>query len=130
MLRKPVVRADNSFVHGADCLPPKPLHQVAELQVETLNVVELVKTNMVGKTAFEYFGRKIVGQILSKKEHSRTHTMLQIYWSKYSRALAFVLTPSLNVSSQTSATEEDPPVYSVPGANTDNEDHLCARCKY
>ena len=47
--------------------------------------------------------------------------MLQIYWSKYSRALAFVLTPSLNVSSQTSATEEDPPVYSVPGANTDND---------
>ena len=40
LLRKPIVRADNSFVHGADCLPPKPLHQVAELKVETLNVVE------------------------------------------------------------------------------------------
>ena len=38
LLRKPVVRADNSFVHGANCLPPKPLYQVAELKVETLNV--------------------------------------------------------------------------------------------
>ena len=67
LLRKSVVRADNPFVHGADCLPPKPLHQVAEIKVETLNVVELVKTNMVGKTAFEYFGRKIVGQIFLKR---------------------------------------------------------------
>ena len=67
MLRKSVVRADNSFVHGANCLPPKPLYQVAELKVETLNVVEKVQTNIVGKTAFDYIGRKIVGQIFLKK---------------------------------------------------------------
>ena len=58
LLRKPVVRADNPFVHGANCLPPKPLYQVAELKVETLNVVEKVQTNIVGKTAFEYTGKK------------------------------------------------------------------------
>ena len=99
LLRKPVVRADNPFVYGADCLPPKPLYQVAEIKVETLNVVEKVQTNIVGKTAFDYIGRKIVGQLFLKKEYSRTQAMLQVYWSKYSWTLDFVLTLLLNVFS-------------------------------
>ena len=76
--------------------PNHYIRWVAELKVETLNEVEQLETNIVGKTAFAYIGKKSRTNIFKKeysrtnifkKEYSRTHTMLQIYWSKYSRTL-------------------------------------------